>query len=568
MFKELYKKLIQIIYFGVYWEMPDGLKKRVILSNLASITLAIILLAFNIIQTIYLEKYYVTITTSFLIVYLASIPIFNKAGFINFTRISLCIIMPLAFVFIVPYNQLINADDRNIAFYTVPRFTILAMLVLPATLLDSRKKLKNALGLSIIMFSLLFFEEIQGLFFGRNDVYEPLQKRLYFVKLASLASFVFLTLGFVFLRRVNQRFEKRISRLLRSEKDSNNELQEINLKLESSHAKNTELLNKLKDTNNSLVDSQADLQEAYEELQSAELLTRERAREIEIQKEEIEKNHKEIIEKNQLLADAQSNIKKTNEELKASNLSLEKMVNERTTKLKKTNEELILANHELDLFIYRASHDLRGPIASILGLSQIAQLEVDHEEQMSYLKILQDTANNANQILAKLLLVNVINQATEQSEIDFYQIIDIIQNDFGKKFSDLEITFETNIEKGLKLTSDMNLLLIVCERLIENSLAFRANIDKNPFIRLSFYRKDGKVVMEVEDNGIGIPLNFYHKIFSMFFRASEKSKGNGLGLYIARKAAEKLQSDITFDSKVDVGTKFYLILPEEEAPVS
>lgn len=564
MYRKIYQIWVDIVYFGVQWEMPDGLKKRIILSNLASITLALIFLLFNVIQTIYLQRYYITITTSVLILYLSSIPLLNKAGLNKLTLGSLCVIMPISLIFIVPYDQLTHPELRDIAFFTVPRFTILAMLVLPATLIDYQNKLKMGLGLSIILLCLLFLEEIQGLFVPGTDYGEYQNRRLLLIKFASVAAFVFLTSGFIFFRRVNQRFEERISRLLKKEKTSNSDLQAANKKLEESNEKISDLLKELKETNNNLVESKAELQEAYEELQSVEQLTRERAIEIEKQKEQIEASNKAILEKNQLLAEAQRKIAETNEELKASNSSLEETVNERTARLRRTNENLIQANQELDLFIYRASHDLRGPIASILGLTKIAKIEEERHAQISYLDMLEKTADNANEVLSKLLLVNIVNQAAEHVDIDFDAIVANLKKIFDKRFKELDIDFCVEIKNGLKLVSDANLLLIICERLIENGIDFRCNrLNEKPFLKLGITGSGNRVVFEFRDNGIGIANNFYQRIFGMFFRASERSQGNGLGLYIARKAAEKLGGEITFESEIDSGSSFRLILPSQ-----
>ena len=564
MYRKIYQIWVDIVYFGVQWEMPDSLKKRIILSNLASITLATIFFLFNVIQTIYLQRHYITITISILILYLASIPLLNKAGFISFTRRSLCIIMPVSLIFIVPYDQLTNPELRDIAYFTVPRFTILAMLVLPATLLDYQKKLKMVAGLGIILLCLLFLEEIQGLVVDTLDHEEFRNRKLLLIKFASVSAFIFLTSGFLFFRRVNQRFERRISRLLDKEKTANTDLHAANKKLEESNQKISYLLKELKETNNNLVESKAELEEAYEELQSIELLTRERALEIEKQKEQIEESNRAILEKNQLLADAQRKIAETNEELKASNSSLEEMVSERTARLRRTNENLIQANQELDLFIYRASHDLRGPIASILGLTKIAKIEEQRNAQMSYLEMLEKTADNANEVLSKLLLVNIVNQAAEHLEIDFDAIIKNLRRIFNKRLLELDIDFQVVVKEGLQLVSDANLLLIICERLIENAIDFRCNrLNERPFLKLQITGSGSRVVFEFRDNGIGIASNFYQRIFGMFFRASERSQGNGLGLYIAKKAAEKLGGEITFESQIDSGSSFRLILPNE-----
>ena len=169
-----------------------------------------------------------------------------------------------------------------------------------------------------------------------------------------------------------------------------------------------------------------------------------------------------------------------------------------------------------------------------------------------------------NEVLSKLLLVNIVNQAAEHVNIDFEAITKNLKRIFGQRFEDLGIDFCVEIKEGLKLVSDANLLLIICERLIENGIDFRCNrLNEKPFLKLGITGSGKRVVFEFRDNGIGIANNFYQRIFGMFFRASERSQGNGLGLYIARKAAEKLGGEITFESEIDSGSSFRLILPSQ-----
>ncbi|MDN5203981.1 ATP-binding protein [Fulvivirgaceae bacterium BMA10] len=578
MYQRLYQIWIKIIYYGVHSEMEDALKKSIILSNLASISLAFIFITFNIVQTFLVGKYYVSIMTGLISLYLISIPILNRASYVNFTRISMCFVMPISLMFVVPLEHLTNPDSRDITYYTVPRFTILAMMVLPSTLLNYKKRFKVIAALGVIVLCLLFLEEIHSLF-SRNYQYSTFElKRLYMIKAVSLATFFFLTLGFTFFRRVNIRFERRVSNLLDAEKTANYKLQvskheleeayeelhasEANTRekaekivlqhraLEESHRKISELLKELKQTNNELLESQAELEEAYEELQSAESITRERAQEIEHQKNEIER-------KNRLLAVAQERIKETNEELMVINSSLEEKVNMRTKELMETNEELLLANQELDLFIYRASHDLRGPIASILGLTKIAKLEDQKDAHAGYFMMLEKTANNANDILSKLLLVNVVNQAADCTNIDFKVLINNLRENFDGELKRYSIDFKANIETDACLVSDVNHIMIICERLLENAIHFRSNGKRGtPYVHMNIKKAENGAIFEIEDNGIGIAKNFHQRIFGMFFRASERSKGNGLGLYIARKAIDRLGGAIMVESEPGVGSTF------------
>ncbi len=79
------------------------------------------------------------------------------------------------------------------------------------------------------------------------------------------------------------------------------------------------------------------------------------------------------------------------------------------------------------------------------------------------------------------------------------------------------------------------------------------------------YQIDGRVAyIKVEDNGQGIATEYHTKIFEMFFRANEESKGSGLGLYIVKEALMKLSGTIRLESTVGVGTTFTIVLPQRK----
>ena len=80
-------------------------------------------------------------------------------------------------------------------------------------------------------------------------------------------------------------------------------------------------------------------------------------------------------------------------------------------------------------------------------------------------------------------------------------------------------------------------------------------------IKISTRQKGTNIHLIVTDNGMGIDPNFHDKIFELYFRANETSQGNGLGLYITKKAAERLKGSVEFTSELGVGSRFVVILP-------
>jgi signal transduction histidine kinase len=100
---------------------------------------------------------------------------------------------------------------------------------------------------------------------------------------------------------------------------------------------------------------------------------------------------------------------------------------------------------------------------------------------------------------------------------------------------------------------------MIVENLVENSISF-CRYEK-AFLKVRAFQLEDNVVLEVEDNGDGIDPRYHGRIFEMYFRGNERSKGNGLGLYIVKKAVEKLNGTINFTTAPDKGTVFRLSFP-------
>lgn len=110
------------------------------------------------------------------------------------------------------------------------------------------------------------------------------------------------------------------------------------------------------------------------------------------------------------------------------------------------------------------------------------------------------------------------------------------------------------------ITADKTRLKIILNNLISNAIKFSQVTDR-PMIKFSSWFQNGEIIIVVEDNGPGIPEDVQEKIFEMFYRARPDSPGSGLGLFIAREAAQKLNGELTVISNEGSGSKFLLRLP-------
>ncbi|QSE96101.1 ATP-binding protein [Fulvivirga lutea] len=278
--------------------------------------------------------------------------------------------------------------------------------------------------------------------------------------------------------------------------------------------------------------------------------------------EEIQQQRDDINEKNQELELSQEEILSINERLQELNSSLEKKVDERTSEIRVTVKKLQSTIAELDTFIYRASHDLKGPISRINGLTSLAKLEASNPNDIKYYNLIELVAKDMNKLLAKLTQVHeVINCEVEKSVIDLPVMISDVRNTI--KFLDPEDTakYSFNLETTLQVKTDPFLLAIVLTNLMENSLIFRHS-GKPCEINITTAQSETEYTITFTDNGAGIPPEHIDKVFNMFHRGSDQSKGSGLGLYLSQMAIEKLGGSIKVESEYNVYTKFTIIIPK------
>ncbi len=304
-------------------------------------------------------------------------------------------------------------------------------------------------------------------------------------------------------------------------------------------------------------------------------LVKEQKTELEEQNKEIQAQNDDLYTKNEeitsqqeqlsfkaiMLEQAHVEIEKSNSELQQINENLEQIISKRTQELQKTIKQLTTIDNELNTFLYRSSHDLRGPLTTLIGLASLAELENNDKYLVHYFKSIRDTAQQMLRTLRKLNDVNTVFRGDlDSSCISWKSMINIVRFELEKIDSDNKVdkSFKTNFNKPF--LCDENLLKIVILYIMENSVVFRKDYVKS-FVKLIASEQKGILYIKIEDNGMGIHPSIQPKIFNMFFRGSESSKGNGLGLYLARKALDVLQGTCDVESELDHYCTFNIKIP-------
>jgi signal transduction histidine kinase len=259
------------------------------------------------------------------------------------------------------------------------------------------------------------------------------------------------------------------------------------------------------------------------------------------------------------------------------NEKLERNVMERTEQLSKAYEELRSTletntlqtsvieskNAELDAFFHRISHDLKGPITSLLGLSSLARLEVKDEQAREYLDRQYQQVQRLNNIVTGLINLTKLNHTElNREKIDFNKITDdcIMSLNGLPNFSN--ITFKKDIPDTIEFYSEWTLLNAILQNLIENAIKYSRH--ESPYVRIAVRVEAEWTFIEVEDNGQGISAEHLPKIFEMFYRATNNAEGTGLGLYILKRSVDRLKGYVNIISEVGVGSTFVVKLPSME----
>ena len=263
---------------------------------------------------------------------------------------------------------------------------------------------------------------------------------------------------------------------------------------------------------------------------------------------------------NQDLSDAKATIEDQNRQLTTLNRNLEKMVDARTMELQIANEALKRVNDELDNFIYKTSHDIRGPLASLRGICNVAIMDVKDSLALDYFSKLDATAEKLNTILTRLLIINQINNSSASHElIDFQEIVNEVIVLEKKRGLPPKLSIRSDIDENITFYSDKELIRIILENLIDNAIKFYNDSDRiDPFVEIRVMKEGMDLKISVIDNGIGISQVNPDKIFQIFSRASERSGTGGIGLYLTKTATEKIGGHIDLKTTPEGFTEFFV----------
>lgn len=233
-------------------------------------------------------------------------------------------------------------------------------------------------------------------------------------------------------------------------------------------------------------------------------------------------------------------------------------------KIAEQNEHLLKINNELDSFVYSVSHNIRAPLMSVLGLLNLIRLEKNPEVVDDYHDKMETAIHKLDETLKEIL--DYSRNARQEVRIERVNLRALMEENMDKlrflpDFKRLKTTIK--LKEHTLFYTDAYRISMILNNLFSNAIKYQDTSKEQSRLSIDIVITAETAILQFMDNGIGIAAELLEKVGSMFFRATHKSVGSGLGLYIVRETIEKLQGKIEIKSTLGEGTSFRIELPNQ-----
>ena len=224
---------------------------------------------------------------------------------------------------------------------------------------------------------------------------------------------------------------------------------------------------------------------------------------------------------------------------------------------------MIRQNNQLEQFGYIIAHNLRSPVARILGLTNI--INSNHFEMPRdkvILDKLEHSALNLDTIIHDLNSILDVKKGVNHS----FELVNLdermakVKSILKDKINEASVILDERLEVK-ECYAIPAYIESVLYNLISNAIKYRSK-DRPIVVRVSSFIKDEQLNVVVKDNGLGLDLlKLKDKVFSMYQRFHDHVEGKGIGLFLVKTQVEALNGTITIESEVNVGTTFHVVFP-------
>jgi len=293
---------------------------------------------------------------------------------------------------------------------------------------------------------------------------------------------------------------------------------------------------------------------------------------IESQNQELQKSKEETSAQNDALVQTQREISsqrdtvsEQNKQLKAAreiietqhhiliqkNEGLEQEILQRT-------RELVEYNQQLEQFAFISSHNLRAPIARILGLGNLLALTSDSEDKQMIQKELVQSARQLDRVVKDLNMILDVGNSGEKMivQLDVRNELELILLNFKKDIVETQAQITLEVDQVPVLSTSKPYFESIFTNLVSNAIKYRRH-GVQPLIHIQAEWKDEFALFTIRDNGLGIDLNASgKKLFTLYSRFHDRVEGKGLGLFMVKTQLHALGGKVEVESEVGTGTVF------------
>jgi len=250
---------------------------------------------------------------------------------------------------------------------------------------------------------------------------------------------------------------------------------------------------------------------------------------------------------------------------------LQNEVLETSEKLKSQKEELKIVNKNLSQFAHRIAHDLKAPLRSINGFTQLIKRQIDKqglEYDPSQFEIVKTSTSELFRMIDNVLSIAEMKANVVREKVSISAIVDKVEIFLAGNLAKNEVTF-VKPEVDVLVMGYKDLLHQLFQNIISNAIKYRSK-DRSPNIEVSFELQDTSVLVKIADNGKGISKEDLNNIFQPFKRVDteEEVSGLGIGLDTCNTIVQDMGSELKVESELGVGTTFSFEIPYDFVQVS
>jgi signal transduction histidine kinase len=218
--------------------------------------------------------------------------------------------------------------------------------------------------------------------------------------------------------------------------------------------------------------------------------------------------------------------------------------------------------------VYRASHDLKAPLNSLMGLISLVEKETQEAAVISYIRMMNKSVVKLDTFIRDLAdFSRNARLEMEHSLIDWKSLLDETLENLQFADNSDQIQKNIHIRIDTPFYSDPVRIGIVFNNLISNAIKYQNLHRKDSKVDITVTKTREGAAIAIADNGIGIAREHQPKVYNLFFRASIQSYGSGMGMYIVKNAIDRLRGNILLESEEGVGSTFTVLLPDMGPPV-